>query len=228
MKKLIAGIHHFRTNIFGPKKKEFRRLVAGQSPVALFVTCADSRLNPNLITQAEPGDIFILRNAGNIVPPYGAVFGGEAATIEYAVAVLGVRDIIVCGHTNCGAMHALLAPGKLRELPAVGRWLEQTEVTRRIMRENYAHLRGRERELAAIEENVLVQIENLRTHPAVASGLASGKLDLHGWLFELETGIVNAYDPVLGCFDPIERDEVLRPTVAGRARHRGRRRPVKE
>src|SRR5947209_1011259 len=114
MQKLVEGVHHFQANIFSPQRELFERLADGQSPVALFITCSDSRINPNLLTQTEPGELFILRNAGNLVPPYGAGPGGEAATVEFATAALGIRDIIVCGHSHCGAMRALLAPAKLR------------------------------------------------------------------------------------------------------------------
>ena len=104
MQKLLEGLHHFQQNIFSSQRELFERLAKGQSPETLFITCSDSRINPNLLTQTQPGELFILRNAGNIIPPYGAANGGEGATIEYAVAVLGVKDIIVCGHAHCGAM----------------------------------------------------------------------------------------------------------------------------
>src|SRR4051812_32800007 len=118
MQKLVDGIHHFQQNIFSSHERLFKRLVKGQNPLALFITCSDSRIDPMLLTQADPGELFIMRNAGNIVPPYGAVRGGEAATIEYAVSVLAVKEIIVCGHSHCGAMNALLQPDLLTKLPA--------------------------------------------------------------------------------------------------------------
>jgi carbonic anhydrase len=163
----------------------------------LFITCSDSRINPNLLTQTEPGELFILRNAGNIVPPYGAVQGGEAATIEFAVAGLGVKDIIVCGHSHCGAMKGLLEPPPSRDFPALTQWLSHAESTRRIVRDKYTY---GEREApwllnVTIQENVLAQMENLRTHPVVASGLAQGTLKLHGWVYKIETGEVFGYDP---------------------------------
>lgn len=119
MQKLIQGLHHFQTNVFSSQRELFERLARGQSPDALFITCSDSRINPNLITHTEPGELFILRNAGNIIPPYGAANGGEGATVEYAVAALGVRDIIVCGHSHCGAMNGLLNLDSLGELPTL-------------------------------------------------------------------------------------------------------------
>jgi carbonic anhydrase len=203
MEKLINGLHQFQSSVFSSQRQLFERLARGQRPEALFITCSDSRVNPNLITQTEPGDLFILRNAGNIIPPYGAANGGEGATIEFAVAGLGVKDIIVCGHSHCGAMQGLLNPALLERLPAVRGWLSHAEATRRIIRENYRHLADRKLLTAATEENVLVQIESLRTHPSVAARLSRGDLNLHGWVYEIETGEVLAYDPEASRFCPI-------------------------
>ena len=194
MQKLIQGIHQFQGKSFLPLQGLFEQLAKGQNPETLFITCSDSRIDPNLLTQAKPGDLFILRNAGNIVPPHGAGNGGEAATIEFAVAALGVKDIIICGHSHCGAMHGLLHPEQVASLPAVSSWLSHAEMTRRIMRENYSHLEGDRLLTATVEENVLVQLENLRTLPAVGSRLVRGDLHLHGWVYKIETGEVFAYD----------------------------------
>lgn len=207
MQKLVQGIHQFQSSIFRSQQELFERLSQGQEPQALFITCSDSRINPNLITQTDPGDLFILRNAGNIVPPYGATNGGEGATIEFAVAGLGVKDIILCGHSLCGAMKSLLHPETLTELPATAAWLAQAEATRRIMKHKYPHLSAEARMTATVEENVLVQIENLRTHPVVAAGLASADLKLHAWVYKIETGQVFAYDPQRGQFLPISEVE---------------------
>ncbi|MFP5501513.1 MAG: carbonic anhydrase [Candidatus Sericytochromatia bacterium] len=203
MEKLIRGVHSFQKNFFSDQAELFGRLAKGQAPETLFITCSDSRINPNLLTQTDPGELFILRNAGNIIPPYGAANGGEGATIEYAVAVLDVKDIIVCGHSHCGAMGGMLNPEGLDELPAVRQWLSHAESTRRIIKENYADLEGPERLTAAIKENVLVQLEKLRTHPTVASRLAKGQLHLHGWVYEIESGKVYAFDPENGQFAPL-------------------------
>lgn len=206
MQKLIEGIHHFQHTIFDTQKALFERLAHGQQPLALFITCSDSRIDPSLLTQTEPGELFIMRNAGNIVPPYGAVAGGEAATIEYAVAVLKVTDVIVCGHSHCGAMDALLHPDQLNGLSAVRAWLNHAEATARIIRENYGHIAdGNARLTATVEENVLVQLENLRTHPSVAAAASRDELKLHGWTYKFETGQVFAYDPESGQFLPLER-----------------------
>lgn len=201
MQKLIEGIHHFQQKIFDTQKALFERLTQGQQPLALFITCSDSRIDPNLLTQTQPGELFIMRNAGNIIPPYGAISGGEAATIEYAVAVLKVQDLIVCGHSLCGAMEGLLHPEQLQELHAVNAWLLHAEATARIIKENYGYLTDEQARLtAAVQENVLVQLENLRTHPSVAAAVSRGDLKLHGWTYKFETGQVFAYDPQQGQF----------------------------
>lgn len=200
MQKLVQGIHKFQKNVFSSRKELFERLAHGQNPEALFITCSDSRINPNLLTQTEPGDVFILRNAGNIVPPHGAPNSGEAATIEFAVSALGVRDIIVCGHSHCGAVECLLDPTPLKNLPAMAEWLSHAEKTTRIVRENYTHLSGDALLTATVEENVLVQLENLRSLPPVAAKLATGELHLHGWVYKLETGEVFTYDSAQGQF----------------------------
>lgn len=216
MQRLVEGIHHFQKNIFRDQRQLFENLAKGQSPQTLFITCSDSRINPTLLTQTEPGELFILRTAGNIVPPYGAVWGGEAATIEYAVAVLKVRDIVVCGHSHCGAMAGLLNPPSLDGLTAVQALLRHAEATQRIVRENYQHITESEARLkVTVEENVLVQLENLRTHPSVAAALTRGDVKLHGWFYKFETGEVFAYDPAEQQFAGLGHDVA---PVGGRAR----------
>ena len=143
---------------------------------------------PDLIVQAKPGDVFICRNAGNIAPPYSDVNGGVTATIEYAVAALNVSHIIVCGHSDCGAMKALLHPEKLQGLPSVRSWLHHAARAEVVVRENHPELDDAARLDALIEENVLAQLDNLRTHPCVASRLKSGSLSLHGWVYDIESG----------------------------------------
>jgi carbonic anhydrase len=209
MQRLVEGIHAFQRNQFSKDQKLFETLANGQSPLALFVTCSDSRIDPNRLTQTKPGELFILRTAGNIIPPYGAVFGGEAATIEYAVAALQVKDVIVCGHSHCGAMGGLLKPESVAKMPAVRAYLEHAEATRRIITENYADVEDPEKRLTlAVEENVLVQLENLRTHPAVAAALSRGEVKLHGWVYKFETGEVFAFNPDKGQFLSLEKNVV--------------------
>jgi carbonic anhydrase len=195
---LVEGIHRFQSGVFGRKKELFERLAKGQEPDALFITCSDSRVSPTLLTQTLPGDLFILRNAGNLVPPYGPMHGAEAAAIEYAIEALAVNDIIVCGHTHCGAMKAVLDPASLEALPATKGWLIYAEATRRVMAAHYQDLPKDEKLEICIEENVLVQVENLRTHPSVLTALSHGKLRLHAWVYEIESGNVMAFDDEAG------------------------------
>lgn len=203
VQQLVAGVHQFKREAFSQQRELFARLAQGQEPQTLFITCSDSRIDPNLITHTDPGDLFVLRNAGNLIPSYGATSGGEVATIEFAVTGLEVRDIVVCGHSHCGAMKGLLHPEYLAEMPAVAEWLRNAEATRRIMRSKYAALSGEALLEATIEENVLMQIENLQTHPAVAVALASGQLKLHGWVYDIASGEVYTYDKTEEQFLPI-------------------------
>lgn len=232
MQELIQGVHRFHHKVFSTRKGLFERLVGGQHPEALFITCSDSRIDTGLLTQSDPGDLFVLRNAGNIVPPHGSS-PGEEATIEYAVNALGIRDIVLCGHSHCGAIKALLNPEDVAGMPAVARWLEHAEATRRIVRENYGHLEGDRLISAAVQENVLVQIEHICTLPAVAAKLARGDLRLHGWVYKFETGQVFAFDPEKNQFLPLStvsepppvpsvaRQGTPRPRVPGPGREVG-------
>lgn len=194
MEKLVKGFLKFRTEVFGKKKALFTRLSENQAPRALFITCSDSRVDPTLLTQTDPGELFILRNAGNMVPPYGSMQGGSTATIEYAMAVLKVPHIIVCGHTDCAVMKAVLHPEDIHDLPAVKEWIGQAETTRRLMVEHFVDLTGKNRLIKTTQENVRNQLEHLRTHPSVALQLRRGKVDLHGWVYSISTGDIWVYD----------------------------------
>ncbi len=195
MRKLLKGVHQFQTTYFSTHREMFEQLSLGQHPRILFITCSDSRIDPNLITQTEPGELFIIRNVGNIIPPYGAATtGGEGAAIEYAIEILGVKHIIVCGHSHCGAMKGLLQLGNLTEtIPLVHDWLKYAESTRRVIKEYYKDGEGEELLNATIEENVLTQLENLRTYPAVHAKLYKGLIQLHAWVYKIETGGVFVY-----------------------------------
>ena len=211
MQKLVDGVHTFHTQYFATHRALFRRLAErGQHPETLFITCSDSRVAPNLITSTEPGDLFIVRNVGNVVP-HVTVPGGTAAAIEYAVEVLGVSNVIVCGHTHCGAINAILNPETMDRLPFVKRWLAQGDRVRKIVAERYGHLDEAARMLAAVEENVLVQLENLRAFPNVAARLDSGQLVMSGWVFDIGSGDVFEFDPHTGQFGPIAPSSIPPP-----------------
>ena len=220
MQKLVAGIHHFQSNIFNSEREFYAQMAHGQTPETLFITCSDSRINPNLLTNTAPGELFILRNAGNIIPPWNDAANGESATIEYAVTALGVQDIIVCGHSHCGAMQGLLDPECLDAMPTVRSWLSHAEPTRRIVAENYTHLSGDALAMVTVQENVLAQLEHLRSHPSVAARVAEGALFLHGWVYKIETGEVFTYDNQVGQFvsisvKPAPIGEPMRPVKRG-------------
>lgn len=214
MQKLIEGLHRFQSEVFTAQRDLFSRLSQGQSPEVMFITCSDSRISPTLITQTEPGDMFVMRNAGNIVPPYGTGADGEDATIEFALVGLKVRHIVICGHSHCGAMKGLLHPEMLEALPAMKSWLKHAEPTRKIMEANYQHLHGNPLVTATAEENVLTQLENLRTHPAVAERLERRELTLHGWVYKIETGQMFNYHHESGQFTPLVRP-VPEPLLLG-------------
>ncbi len=194
MQKLVHGIQRFQSQIVQPNQDFFERLAGGQNPMAMFITCSDSRINPNQLTQTEPGELFVLRNVGNIIPPSGTSNNGEAAAVEFAVEGLGIRDIIVCGHTHCGAMKGLLDMPSIKTMQHVRKWLRHAEATQQIVEENYKHLSGQARLTVATEENVLVQIRHLQAMPPVAAALGRGEMNIYGWMYKIETGEVFQYD----------------------------------
>jgi carbonic anhydrase len=200
MQRLIEGVHKFRSEEFGQYRKLFEKLSReGQKPHTLFITCSDSRVIAELITHSKPGDLFVVKNVGNIVPP-PTVTGSTnstAAAIEFAVHVLGVADIVVCGHTQCGAMDALLRGVPQPDaMPRLREWLEIAAPVRKIIEKNYADITEPDAKItAAAEENVLFALENLRSYPSVSARLADGSLQLHGWMFKIATAELFIYDP---------------------------------
>jgi carbonic anhydrase len=192
--RILRGVSRFQREVYPEQRELFERLALGQRPRALFVTCADSRIDPCLLTQSKPGDLFICRVIGNVAPPYPDAVGGVSATIEYAVGVLGVEDVIVCGHTDCGVMKGVLNPEAVAGLPAVSAWLDYAQPAR--------ERAGSDDLLAVTEQNVVQQIENLKTHPAVAHRLAKLDLGIHGWVYHIAEGRVTHYDSATGRFVP--------------------------
>ncbi len=216
VQKLEKGIHHFQENYFAKHRAMFEKLAEGQNPETLFITCSDSRVNPNLITNTDPGELFLVRNVGNIVPSVTrGVLGGVSAAIEYAVEVLRVSHVVVCGHTGCGAMDAILHPERVQHLPFVKRWLDESAAIRDIIAQRYSGLDLEARMNAAVEENVLVQLENLRSFSFVARRLDEGSLTIGGWVYQISTGAVFDYDPVAGQFLQFTTGEE-RPSLGSR------------
>jgi carbonic anhydrase len=199
MKDLIAGFLKFRETAFKERAELFRELSHTQSPTTLFIACSDSRVIPELVTQQEPGEMFVIRNAGNIVPSFGPEPGGVSASVEYAVAVLGVQDIVICGHSNCGAMTAVATDHDLSSLPAVSHWLKYADAAKAIC--GCRHYHGEHEKIdALVHDNVTLQLANLRTHPSVAAAMNQGKLRLHGWVYDIESGQIEALDGATGNF----------------------------
>ncbi len=190
VEKFLGGVSHFQKQVYQKHQDLFEKLALGQRPDALFITCADSRIDPCLLTQTKPGELFICRVIGNIVPPYPDAIGGVSATIEYAVGVLEVPIVIVCGHTDCGVMKGALNPEALAEFPNVTHWLKYAKVDHRDL-------------LTLTERNVVAQLENLRSHPTVAARLKEGDLALHGWVYHIGDGTVTAYDEESDRFLPL-------------------------
>jgi len=204
MPRFAAGVVRFQNEVYPQKKELFEKLSLGQAPEALFITCSDSRIETAMITQTDPGELFICRNAGNIVPPHTTQTGGMTASIEFAVAVLEVPHIVICGHTECGAMKGAMDPAGLDKLPHVKEWLSFAKAAVDIVNEMGADLSDEQRMHLLLQRNVTLQLAHLKTHPAVAVAMAKGKLQLHGWVYDIKTGGVSAYDDSSDTFIPVD------------------------
>jgi carbonic anhydrase len=200
--RILAGVGRFRANY--DEMRELFELLAneGQAPQALFIGCSDSRVPPEWITQCDPGDLFVTRNLGNIVPPYGTGQSYIGAVVEYAVLRLSVRHIILCGHTDCGGIRALDQATDWSREPHVARWIEQARPAKTQI--EASGLPEEEWHLATVRANVLLQLENLRSYDPVRTGEKNGALTLHGWVYHLETGIIEAYDSETSFWSPVE------------------------
>ncbi|WP_431223065.1 carbonic anhydrase [Serratia sp. L9] len=202
MQEVIDGFLKFQREAFVERTELFKRLANSQSPHTLFISCSDSRLVPELITQREPGDLFVIRNAGNIVPSFGPEPGGVSASVEYAVAELGVEDIVICGHSDCGAMTAIATCKCLDHMPTVAHWLRYADAAKAVNQAN-EHASEHEQINAMVRENVIAQLTNLKTHPSVALALDRGNLKLHGWVYDIATGCIDALDGNTRRFVPL-------------------------
>lgn len=212
VERILRGVSRFHKHVYPKHRELFQKLALQQRPTALFITCADSRIDPCLLTQTKPGELFICRVIGNVVPRYPQSIGGVSATIEYAVGVLGVPDVIVCGHTDCGVMKGVLNPDTLKPLRNVSAWLRHARPARRATAKLRSKVSEGEFLLALTERNVVEQLANLRTHPAVAGCLDQGGLNLHGWVYHIAEGIVTTYDDRTGGFLPAQ-------TVKSKTKH---------
>jgi carbonic anhydrase len=220
MRSLINGFFHFKHHVFPQERQHFQELGNGQSPQALFITCADSRIVPDLITQSRPGDLFVCRTVGNQIPAHGGA-GANAVTsaIEYALTALNIGDIIVCGHSDCGAMKAVLHPEMLADLPATASWLEHAAAARSVAMKSHRSTSVDARLQVLTEENIIAQLRNLTTHPSVAVKLAHGELKIHGWHYQIHSGEITAYDAEQRIFLPLDHEIVPAASSKPSIRH---------
>ncbi len=209
LEELKGGVRKFQAEVY-PLRAEVFAQVANepQRPQTLFITCADARIDPNEITSSGPGQVFVTRNIGNMVPAYGEMLGGVSAVIEFAVSSLGVKHIVVCGHSDCGAMKALLQPESIAKMPTVQSWLKNAHAALTVA--NTLHERDVEehsnRPLIQVltEQNVLLQLQHLKTHPSVAGAMTMGELSISGWIYDIGTGGVRVAEDSERSFTPIE------------------------
>ena len=217
MQEIIEGFLKFQRDIVPERRELFRKLATRQTPRTLFISCSDSRMVPELVTQQEPGDLFVIRNAGNIVPSFGPEPGGVSATVEYAVAALGVTDVVICGHSDCGAMTAIATCKCLDHMPAVSNWLRYAD-SAKLVNESREHASESDRVDSMVRENVIAQLANIQTHPSVRLAQEQGRLNLHGWVYDIETGSIDALSSDRRTFVPLaERPETC--AISAQASH---------
>jgi carbonic anhydrase len=208
LNQLKEGVRRFQTEVYPASAELFTKAASeAQRPHTLFITCADSRIDPNAITSTGPGEVFVTRNIGNMVPAYGEMLGGVSAVIEFAVSALKVKHVVICGHTQCGAMHALLKPESVTALPTVSNWLKNAHAAlgvaktlhERQVRDGFAE----EPIDVLTEQNVLLQLQHLKTHPSVATAMAAGELTISGWVYNIGTGEIEVAEDGQHNFVPI-------------------------
>lgn len=208
LEQLKAGIRRFQTGVYPDQAEMYRRAASEpQEPHTFFIACADSRIEPEIITQTKAGELFVLRNIGNMIPAYGEMMGGVSAVVEYAVSLVKVKHIVVCGHADCGAMKGLLAPESVSALPAVKNWLTNAAAALGVAEALGAKHQGMPVELIRrlTEQNVLLQIQHLRTHPSVAAAMAREELTISGWVYEIGTGEVRIWEDDVRGFVPVSK-----------------------
>ena len=198
--RIVEGVRKFQGEVYPAQREMFEKLKGRQQPIVMFITCADSRVVPNLFTQTGPGDIFIERNPGNLVPRYSDFVGGVSAGVEYAMLVLKVPLLVICGHTDCGVMKSLVHADQANGLPAMQEWMRHaSDAGHRVMRD---HVDAPEQEKLRLitQYNVLAQIEHLKSHPSVHTRLMSREVEIRGWVYDIGDGSIWAADPDSGRF----------------------------
>jgi carbonic anhydrase len=205
LEKLKAGVRQFRSDVFPEREQMYVRAATdGQRPHTLFIACADARVDPTELTQSSPGEVFVLRNIGNMVPAYGEMLGGNSAVIEFAVSALKVKHIVICGHSDCGAMKALLHPDSVKSMPTVTSWLTNAHTALAVAETLHIKSEWR-RELLPVltEQNVLLQLQHLKTHPSVGAAMAMGELTVSGWIYDIGKGQVSVAEDGQKVFTPL-------------------------
>jgi carbonic anhydrase len=206
--KLVRGVAKFQAEVYPARRELFKELKRHQEPIAMFFTCADSRIDPAMLLQTHPGEVFTERTPGNIVPKYSEHVGGVTASMEYAMLVLRLPLIIVCGHTDCGVVKVLAEPERANGMPALQSWMRHSFESRdRLLRE-HPNVPEEEKIQLLTEYNVLTQLENLKTHPAVASRVLSGELEIRGWIYDIGDGSVWEADPESGKFEMLDETKM--------------------
>ena len=208
LQRLIDGVRHFQSDVYPEQAEIFAQAASEkQTPHTLFITCADSRIDPIAITSSSTGEIFVARNIGNMVPPYGEMLGGVSAVIEFAVASLRVRHVVICGHSHCGAMQGLLDPASVASMPTVKSWLQNAHaalvVAETLQNEAIKTQPGSQVIDVLTEQNVLLQMQHLKTHPSVAGAIARRELTISGWIYSIGTGEVRFAKDGETSFTPI-------------------------
>ena len=207
LQKLKEGVRHFRRNVYEENAEAYRLAASTpQKPHTLIVACADSRVDVETITNSGPGEVFITRNIGNMVPAYGEMLGGVSAVIEYAVSALGVKHVVICGHSDCGAMKALLHPEATETMPTVKSWLNNGKAALSVAESVHAE-DGRDLLPVLTEQNVLMQLAHLKTHPSVAGAIARGDLTISGWVYDIGSGEVRIAEDESRKFHHVTTDE---------------------
>ena len=204
MPRFVDGVIKFQNEVYPDRKDLFERLAKGQSPEAVFIACSDARVETAMITQTDPGELFILRNAGNIVPPHTTQTGAMTATLEFAMSVLQVPHIVVCGHSECGAMKGAMNPESVAHLPHVKEWIGFARGAAEMVEELGKDASEEEKMNMLIRQNVVLQIQHLKTHPSVLRRMAKNELTIHGWVYDIKTGAVDAYDAATDSFLPVD------------------------
>lgn len=206
LEQLKDGVRRFRKDVYARNAELYARAASdAQRPHTLFITCADSRIDPNEITQTGPGEVFVTRNIGNMVPAYGEMLGGVSAVIEFAVQGLRVKHVVICGHSDCGAMKALMHPDSVKAMPTVTSWLTNARAALTVAETLHNKQEWRRDMLTLLtEENVLLQLQHLKTHPSVAGAMAQGELTVSGWIYDIGSGKVSIVEDGQRQFVPVE------------------------